>query len=184
MLALMGKVFINISKLKNYCIKKYYKKQFKLCGKNVYIGNGCSFTCHTITIGDDVSIGKNCCLQSTHGEIIIGSHVMFGPGVHIHGGNHKFHEIGKLMKELEKTSDDSDGKVIIGDDVWIGANVIILKGVTVGEGSIIGAGAVVFKDVPKYSIYTGSPSPVLRARFLPEELEKHKKALRERRITG
>ena len=182
MIAMIGKLFINAERLKNYCIKKYYKKQFKSCGKNVYIGNGCSFTCNAISIGNDVSIGRNCCMQSTHGEIIIGNHIMFGPGVHIHGGNHKIHEIGKLMKEVEKTDSDSDGKVIIEDDVWIGANAIILKGVTIGKGSVVGAGAIVSKDVPRYSIYTGSPEPLLRARFSEEEIERHESCLRERGI--
>lgn len=180
MIELIGKFFINIERLKNYCIKKYLKKQFKACGKNVYIGSGCTFTGKNISIGEDVSIGKNCCMSTTNGEIVIGNHVMFGPGVHIHGGNHKIHELGKFMKEIRKTENDYDGKVIIEDDVWIGANAIILKGVKIGGGSVVGAGSVVSKDIPEYSIYTGVSEPIIRDRFTAEEKMKHLELLTER----
>ena len=71
----------------------------------------------------------------------------------------------------------SDGKVVIEDDVWIGSNAIILKGVHVGFGSVIGAGAIVTKDVPEGSIVAGSPARVIGMRFSGEDLEKHKKEL-------
>jgi len=62
----------------------------------------------------------------------------------------------------------SIGRTIIGDDVWIGARAIVLKGVTVGTGAVIGAGAVVTKDVEPYAIVAGSPARVVRFRFAPE----------------
>ena len=107
-----------------------------------------------------------------HGEIEIGNHVMFGPGVHIHGGNHIFDRVGQYMDQVVK--DGSDGKIIIDDDVWIGANAIILKGVRVGEGSIVGAGAVVTKDVAPYTIVAGNPAKKIRDRFSPELIEEHR----------
>lgn len=60
------------------------------------------------------------------------------------------------------------GRTVIGDDVWIGARAIVLKGVTVGTGAVIGAGAVVTKDVPPYAIVAGVPARVVRFRFSPE----------------
>ncbi|MBE5039337.1 hypothetical protein INF28_02495 [Oscillospiraceae bacterium DSM 107454] len=116
-----------------------------------------------------------------HGKIHIGDHVMFGPGVHIHGGNHKFSVVGKWMKELTK-QEGEDGLVVIQDDVWIGANAIILKNVTIGEGSIIGAGAVVTHDVPPYSIYTGVPLAKLRERFSADTILQHKEILKKRGV--
>lgn len=58
----------------------------------------------------------------------------------------------------------------IGNDVWIGANAIICRGVTIGDGAVIGAGAVVTKDVPPYSISAGIPARHIRYRFAPEEI--------------
>lgn len=65
----------------------------------------------------------------------------------------------------------SNEKIAIGNDVWIGANAVILPGVTIGDGAVIGAGAVVTKDVPPYAIMGGVPSKVIRYRFTPEEIE-------------
>ncbi|MFB9276291.1 CatB-related O-acetyltransferase [Cohnella cellulosilytica] len=65
----------------------------------------------------------------------------------------------------------SNKKIVIGNDVWIGANAILLPGVTVGDGAVIGAGAVVTKDVPPYAIVGGVPARLIRYRFSPEETE-------------
>jgi acetyltransferase-like isoleucine patch superfamily enzyme len=67
--------------------------------------------------------------------------------------------------ELDKKS---KGSVSIGSDVWIGMNSIILSGVNIGNGAIIGAGSVVTKDVPSYSIYAGNPAKLIRLRFSEE----------------
>ena len=135
------------------------------------------FTYENIEIGDDVYIGANAVFQSSYGKIKIGSHVMFGPGVHIHGGNHKIYEIGVLMKHATKKMPGDDGIIIIEDDCWIGANSLILANVTIGKGSVIGAGSIVTKNVPPYSVYTGVPSQRIRSRFTKDELEKHNKIL-------
>lgn len=66
---------------------------------------------------------------------------------------------------------EKNKKVIIGNDVWIGTNAIILPNVTVGNGAVIGAGAIVTKDVPDYAIVVGVPAKVLKYRFNPEEIE-------------
>jgi maltose O-acetyltransferase len=82
--------------------------------------------------------------------IYIGNYVMFGPIVTIRGGNHRFDMIGKYMynvKETEKLP-ENDQDVVIEDDVWVGCNVTILKGVTIGHGSDIAEGAVVIKSPP------------------------------------
>ena len=59
----------------------------------------------------------------------------------------------------------------IGADVWVGANAIILKGVTIGDGAIVGGGTVVTKNVPPYAIAVGNPAKIVRYRFSPEEIE-------------
>lgn len=175
---MIGKLLMKISSLYSYFLRRYEKKLLKKCGQNVYIGKNCIMTYGNISIGNDVYIGPNACIQSAHGEISIGNHVMFGPGVNIHGGNHKFDCIGKYMKSIDKQP-NSDGLVRIEDDVWIGANAIILANVKIGKGSIIGAGSIVTKDVPPYSIYTGAPGLKIRSRFSEEEIREHERILKE-----
>ena len=176
-ISLVGCFLFYLKKGYNFFIKRYILNKFSSVGKNVYIGNNGIFTYENIEIGDDVYIGANAVFQSSYGKIIIGNHVMFGPGVHIHGGNHKINEIGKLMKHTTPKQEGDDGIVIIEDDCWIGSNSIILSNVTIGEGSVIGAGAVVTKSIPAYSVYTGVPSVKLRCRFTAEELAEHKKII-------
>ena len=158
----------------NHCRDVYKNSQFKEVGKNVSIAEGGIFTYHTISIGSDVFIGANAIMQSRHGRIIIGNHVAFGPCVHIFGGNHEINEVGKYMKSL---SSHDDGEVVIEDDCWIGSNVTILRGVRIGKGSVIGAGAVVSKDVPPYSVYTGVPDVKIRRRFTDEQIALHESLL-------
>ena len=177
--AFLGYLFSSIVKPFSYCIREWQKSRFNECGKNVYVGKRCIFTEKNMIIGDDVYIGSNACMQSEHGMIYIGNHVMFGPGVHIHGGNHKIREVGKLLKHTSDKLPGEDGKVIIEDDCWIGANAMILAGVTIGTGSVIGAGAIVTKNIPSYSVYTGVPNIKLRTRFTQQELIDHKKKLGE-----
>ncbi len=176
MMKILGMLFSKIERAKKRCIAIYTKSQFKACGSNVYIGNDCSFTHRNITIGDNVFIGEKCVIHSAHGQIVIGNHVMFGPGAHIHGGNHIIDHIGEYMDAIKKQP-DSDGFVVIDDDVWIGSNAIILHGVHIGEGAVIGAGSIVTKDVEPYSVVVGNPAKCLRYRFTEEQIIMHKEIL-------
>lgn len=175
-MSILGKIFCIMRQGCNYFIKKYYKSQLLQCGSDVYLGNYGIATYSNISIGNHVYIGSNYVLQSLHGQIKIGNHVMFGPGVHIHGGNHIYDHIGEYMDTVHKEK-GSDGTVVIEDDVWIGANAVILGSIRIGFGSIIGAGAVVTKDVPEGCICVGNPARIIKARFTPEELERHKTIL-------
>lgn len=165
----------------NRLIKGYERTLFERIGRDVHVGNHCVFTNSTISIGDHVHIGNFCVFQSAHGRIEIGNHIMFGPGVHIHGGNHIFDKIGVYMDENHDKVPGQDGTVRIEDDVWIGANAIILKGVSVGKGSVVGAGSIVTRDVPPYAVVIGNPARVVRMRFQPDEIIEHEQRLREGR---
>lgn len=66
----------------------------------------------------------------------------------------------------------SKGETKIGNDVWIGFRAMVLSGVTIGDGAVIGAGAIVTVDVPPYAIVAGNPARVIRYRFSPNEIEK------------
>lgn len=72
---------------------------------------------------------------------------------------------------------ENDQDVIFEGDNWIGMNVTILKGVTIGRGCIVAAGAVVNKSTPQYSIVGGVPAKVLKMRFTPEQIKAHEAIL-------
>jgi maltose O-acetyltransferase len=90
----------------------------------------------------------------------IGNNVIMGPDVKIYTKNHKFESVDIPIQYQGHTED----KTVIGNDVWLGANVIITPGVTIGNHVIVAAGAVVTKDVPDYAIVGGVPAKILKSR--------------------
>ena len=102
---------------------------------------------------------------------------MFGPNVTIMGGDHNISQVGQYMFDVKEKLPENDLPVIIEDDVWLGTGCIILKGVTLGQGSVVAAGALVIKDVPPYSIVGGVPAKVIKMRFSEEEIEIHKREI-------
>ena len=150
--------------------------KFKKTGKNIIFSPFDFFSYSNIELGDDVSISPGAHF-STIKKIKIGSKVMFGPNVTIIGGDHNHNQIGKYMFDVDVKLPENDKDIIIEDDVWIGTSAIILKGVTISRGSIIGAGSIVTKDIPEYSIAIGSPAKVIRKRFNESDLENHKNIL-------
>lgn len=129
---------------------------FKKVGKSVELPPALDCAgCENISIGSNVYIGPRCCFLATKAELIIGNHVMIGPEVMIITGDHRIDLKNIYMDEVneEMTKPGQHLPVIIEDDVWICARVTILKGIKIGKGSVIAAGAVVLKNVPPYSIY-------------------------------
>lgn len=160
-----------------------FRSMFKSCGKNVFFHPTKShITYNNVTIGRDVYIGFGASFIATKSEIIIGNKTMFGPNVTIMGGDHSSHLVGKLLydyKPSDKLQSD-DKTVVIGNDVWVGAGVIILKGVHIGRGSIIAAGAVVTKDVAPYSIMGGIPAKLIKPRWSTQQIREHEEICYEK----
>jgi acetyltransferase-like isoleucine patch superfamily enzyme len=162
-----------------FIVMPFIKSMFVECGKNIIIGRKGSFNYDHIHLGNNVSIGANACFMCAIAHIYIGNHVMFGPHVFMIAGGHRTDILGRYMDEIksnEKRPED-DRDIIIEDDVWIGANAIILKGVRVGIGSVVAAGSVVTKDVPSFSIVGGVPAKVIKMRFNEEQIVEHCKLL-------
>lgn len=143
------------------------KSMLKTCGKDVYIGKGSNISYGNVSVGNHVSIGRNAEFMSTKAEIKIGDYVMFGPHVFMITGDHRIDIPDKYMYEIQESEKlpENDMDIILEGDNWIGANVIILKGVTIGKGAVVAAGAVVNKDVPPYSIVGGVPAKIIKMRF-------------------
>ena len=108
-----------------------------------------------VTIGDYTRIGIHC---TVIGPVCIGHHVNLAQGITVTALNHNFADTNRRIDE----QGISTKPVVIGDDVWIGANAVILPGVTIGRHVVVAAGAVVTKDVPENTIVAGVPAKVIK----------------------
>ena len=108
-----------------------------------------------VIIGDYTRIGLH---NTIIGPVTIGSHVNLAQGITVTALNHNFEDTEKRIDEQGV----STNQVTIGDDIWIGANAVILPGVSIGHHSVIAAGAVVTKDVPPHSLVAGVPAKIIR----------------------
>ena len=108
-----------------------------------------------VTIGNYTRIGIHC---TVIGPVCIGNNVNLAQGITVTALNHNFEDTSMRIDE----QGISTKPVIISDDVWIGANAVILPGVTIGRHSVVAAGAVVTKDVPDNSLVAGIPAKVIR----------------------
>ena len=148
-----SRIQIGQKRIRGLCGKLILEK----CGKNINIEKGAMFP-SSVELGDNSGIGVN---ARINGKVIIGKNVMMGANVSIIVRNHKFSDVNIPMN-MQGFSEERP--VIIEDDVWIGTNVIILPGVKIGNGSIIGAGSVVTKNVDEYTIVGGNPAKILKKR--------------------
>lgn len=142
-------------------------------GKNFAMNNGikgnpigcyerCTFFVDrgaVLTIGDNVGMSQAALI--CHKSITIGNNVKIGGGVCIYDTD--FHSLDPVIRRSsEDLKNRAEKPVVIGNDVFIGAKSIILKGVTIGENSVIGAGSVVTKSVPANQIWAGNPAKFIR----------------------
>ena len=157
------------------------KNSFCECGKDVRVPAGCSFSgIENVLVGDRVVFGEGTRILTTRAKVIFGDDVMLGPNVTVVTGDHRIDIPGRTMisvTDAEKLP-ENDRDVVFEGDNWIGANATVLRGVTVGEGAVVSAGAVVTKDVPPYAIVGGVPAKVIKMRFTDVELESHQALLR------
>lgn len=109
-----------------------------------------------VELGDEVYINVG-----THilGEVFIGNCTLIGPKVVIWGRDH-----GTQANTFIKDQQHIKQRILIGKDVWIGASAVVLKGVTIADGAVIGAGSVVTKNVPENAVVAGNPAKLIRFR--------------------
>ena len=138
--------------------QRYMREVFAECGDDCYI----ELPLHANWGGHHVHFGSGIYANSgltlvDDGHIYVGDKVMFGPNVTVATANHPL-DAGLRARGLQYNKD-----VSIGENAWIGANVVIVPGVRIGKNSIIGAGSVVTKDIPDDVLAAGVPCRVLRA---------------------
>lgn len=130
-----------------------------------------------VSFGRYTYCGYNCTMLNTN----IGAFTSISDNVVIGGAMHPmdwvststvfYHGRDSIKKLFSEYKREPDKVTEIGNDVWIGINVVIKQGVKIGNGAVIGMGSVVTKDVPDYSIYAGNPAKLIRYRFEPEIIE-------------
>ena len=120
---------------------------------NVKIGQNSSVQNYTIVVGYGTP-------EDPAGPVTIGNGVRIGAHCMIIGGNHRFGDVSKPIRQQGIEPEP----IVICDDVWIGGNVNIIAGVTIGSGCVIGAGSVVTHDIPPMSVAVGAPAKVIRKR--------------------
>jgi galactoside O-acetyltransferase len=163
--------------------RKWFKIFSRKCG-SVFIGTGCKFMdLKAICFKGKISIGRNSFFSAEGGSISVGNNTAFNENVHINasvGGmiqigewcligpnvvfrtaNHRYDNPKLFIKQQDHVVDD----IHLDDDIWIGANAVILGGVHIGRGAVVGAGAVVTKDVPSMAVVAGVPAKVIKYRF-------------------
>jgi len=123
-------------------------------GDNVYIGRNTILSCKegSIAIGDYTNIAANCSLLSET-EITLGRYCFLAGHCYlVAGGNHSFEDVSRPIMFQPSVS---KGGIRLGDDVWLGAGGIVLDGASIGQGTVVGAGAVVAGSLPEYAVAVG-----------------------------
>jgi len=139
----------------------YYSQLFTRAGRNLKVSEGVRMNNPLmISVGDDCYIGAGVQFYPWNERITIGNNVLIAAGVRMITRKHGFADCTVPMSEQGYTN----APIVIENDVWIGFQAVILPGVTIGQGSIIGASAVVTKDVAPYSVMGGIPARLIRKR--------------------
>ena len=133
-------------------------------GRKCYLARDCKLYAtpeSPIRIGANFSANANVMINARgKGYITIGDNVLIGPNVVLRSNNHVIELGDALISEQGMT----EGTIVIGDDVWIASNAVILQNVAIGDGAVIAAGAVVTKDIPPYTVVGGVPARTIGTR--------------------
>jgi len=160
----------------------WYRFFFQDCNK-ISIGMGCNFNSpKTMAFNGSVCIGERSFFAADGGSIVVGGDTTFNTNVHINASIGGVIQIGEkcligpnvVMRSAGHEYNDPAvpirlqghivRNIVVGDNVWIGANAIVLGGVRIGSGSVIGAGAVVVSDIPSMAVAVGVPARVVKFR--------------------
>jgi galactoside O-acetyltransferase len=137
---------------------------------NIRVGQGTSFMSGSylyaheggsLTIGANCSFNHNVMLAASAGEILIGNDVLIGPNTVLRAADHEFADPIKPIR----LQGYRRGRIEIGDNVWLAANVVVTANVRIGDGAVVGAGSVVTRDLPPMTVCVGVPARPIRSRI-------------------
>ena len=193
MLALLGRFLVLVRRIYIKYITQQTISSFAEFGKNSRIGypfqikgtNKYTPRIKYIHIGEGVNLGAGVTIFATRAHVFIGKRSFSGPNLTIMTGDHPSDILGRFIADNKKADLERNGvdiskydkKVVIDEDVWMGSNVTILKGVHIGRGAIIAAGSIVTHSLPAYCVAGGVPAKVLRFRWSIEDTMKHEELL-------
>ncbi len=136
-------------------------------GSGFSLGRDCRLYCHKpeagsrLVIGDRVALNDGVVINAdSGGQITLGNDVIIGPNSILRGANHVFEDTARPIRE----QNHAPGTITLEQDVWLGAGVIVLPNVTIGRGTVVGAGSVVTRDLPPFSVAVGIPARVTKER--------------------
>lgn len=136
-------------------------------GSHFACGPCCQILCQdknasgALIIGDWVALNSNVMINADNGgKIYIGNNVIVGPNAVLRAANHSFNSMDLPIRRQEHLP----GVIHLEEDVWLGAGVIVLPNIRIGRGAVIGAGSVVNRDIPPFSVAAGIPAQVIKKR--------------------
>ena len=141
-------------------------KKFKI-GRNSFILAQGKAGDAQIVIGNNVGLNHCVMINADFGGMIrIGDNISIGPYTIIRASNHNFANVNLPIKEQGHIP----GTIVLENDIWLGAHVVILPNVRIGHSSVIGAGSIVTKDIPPFSVAVGNPAEIIRTRNSDEDI--------------
>ena len=156
-----GRIF---NRLRLFAVRRIVKS----CGEDVLVKSGCYFgNGKRLSIGDRSQLGQD---GRLNGSITIGKDVLMGQEVIMMATSHRY---TRTDIPIMAQGEEDEKPIVIGNGVWIGTRAIILPGVEIGHDSIVGAGAVVTKSCPAYSIIGGVPAKFMKSRLAEAEAPGH-----------
>lgn len=151
--------FVFLDRHVEVCARRGYGRM--VLGRWLHVGAYTALRCHegTLTVGDKVVFGRNVSVNC-YLDVEIGTDVLFADDIYVSDFDHNFAALDIPIKDQGV----SKARVRIEPDVWLGTKVTVCRGVVVGTGSVVGANAVVTRDLPPYSVAAGVPARVIRDR--------------------
>ncbi|MBR5698195.1 MAG: galactoside O-acetyltransferase [Prevotella sp.] len=162
-----------------FFLQPMYKSMLGYCGKNVTMRNlrtTPSKALSRVFLYDNV-VMKNFSMISYTGKFIMKKNSGASSNLVIITGNHQREKGHWFITEALSHEHDVEQDVIVEEDVWLGANVILLPGIKIGRGATVGAGSVCIRNIPPYAIVMGNPAKVVGFNYTPEEIIEHEKKL-------